>query len=581
MKKLKIIFANIKVNFIAIFLTLATLNSCNDTEFLNEEPIDFYSTDNSYRSFENFEASLYNLYAVFREEFYVAQSTFSAPRITLSGTDMSGYDQGGEGLADLLVPSSDFVYTTFWKPAYQIIYDANVIIERSESEIAELTNEQKLRIQAEARFFRGYMYKLLADIYGGVPIVLKEVTAPRRDFVRASREETYQQVAMDLKFASENLLPIASVEDARVSNLVAYHVLAETYLSLKQWDKSIEAASMVIDNPNMALMTERFGSRANDDLDPDFPWASGGDPYWDLFRKGNQNRSSGNKEALWVIQYAYNVKGGGDGGYRWETLSGPRTWRLKVANNDGSLINLIPYPNTYYGGRGAGQLKPSGYFYKTIWNRSGYNEDLRNAGYNIIRDIKVNNPASDYNGKFVFADHVPIVLETEMDTLRDFFPILAKISSMGDHPLDIWQNDQTVKGSISNSGGPANTTFRDEYRIRLAETYLIRAEAYLGDGNLDLAAKDINTVRRRSNAPLISAAEVDIDYILDERARELYYEENRLQTLMRLGKLVERTNKYNDFLEYYDYQNVWPIPQSEIEKNTEAILEQNPGYTGR
>lgn len=45
----------------------------------------------------------------------------------------------------------------------------------------------------------------------------------------------------------------------------------------------------------MALMTNRFGSRLNE----------AGDVYWDLFRLNNQNRGSGNKESLWVLQYDY------------------------------------------------------------------------------------------------------------------------------------------------------------------------------------------------------------------------------------------------------------------------------------
>lgn len=550
---------------------------CNDDSFLEETPMDFYSPENSYTTFENFDAGLYNIYDVFRASFLTTRDAFQAPRNTVNGTDLVSYDQNIGNLANLLTPTSDFVYTAYWRPAYRIIYDANVILDRSESENVTLTGEEKLSIQAEARFFRGYMHKLLADIYGGVPIVLEPETAPKRDFVRASREETYQQAVEDLKFAAENLPLITEVDDARVSDLVAYHALAEAYLSLHQWDASILAASHVIDDANTSLMTERFGSRVNDEYNPNFPWASGGDPYWDLFRKDNQNRSSGNKESLWVIQYAYNVPGGADGGYRWETASGPRTWRLTATNQDGSSASIIPYPNTYYGGRGAGQTKPSAYFYKEIWNRSGYNEDVRNSDYNIIRDIKVNNPASDYHGKWVFADNLPGVIKAPIDSLRDFFPILAKLSSMGDHPQEIWQSDQTVYGSISTSGGPANTTFRDEYQIRLAETYLVRAEAHLRAGDLNAAAQDINIVRERSNAPAVAAEDVDIDYLLDERARELYFEENRLQTLLRLGKLVERTNKYG-MIEYYDHQNLWPIPRSEIEKNSEAELVQNPGY---
>lgn len=551
--------------------------ACDNDEFLEETPLDFYSPDNSYTTLENFEASLYENYAVFREAFYSTRNAFESPRNTVNGTDLVQYDQNIGNLNNLLTPTSDFVYTAYWKPAYQIIYNANVILERSESENTELTPEEKMKIQAEARFFRGYMHKLLADIYGGVPIVLEPETTPRRDFVRATRMETYQQAAEDLQFAAENLPPITEVDDSRISNLTAYHALAEAYLSLEQWNESITAASMAIDDPNTALMIERFGTRVNDEFNPNFPWASGGDPYWDLFRKGNQNRSSGNTEALWVIQYAFQVPGGADGGYLWETASCPRSWRLNHLNNDGSYANVIPFPNTYYGGRAAGQTKPSHYVYEVIWERSGYDEDLRNADYNIIRDVKVNNPESDYNGQWVFGDDIPGVVENETDTIRDWFPILAKLATMGDHPMEIWQADQTVYGSISTSGGPANTTHRDIYQVRLAETYLVRAEAHLGAGDLNAAAQDINAVRERSNAPAIGTGDVDIDYVLDERARELPWEENRLQTLLRLGMLVERTNRYG-FIDYYDHQNLWPIPQSEIQKNTEAELVQNPGY---
>ena len=103
----------------------------------------------------------------------------------------------------------------------------------------------------------------------------------------------------------------------------------------------------------------------------------------------------------------------------------------------------------------------------------------------------------------------------------------------------------------------------------------------MGKGDLASAASDINKVRQRSSAPDVAPEEVDIDYILDERLRELYYEEFRLLTLMRLGKVAERTRKYNN--EYVgatiqDFHNLWPIPLSEKEANTEADLEQNPGY---
>ena len=116
--------------------------------------------------------------------------------------------------------------------------------------------------------------------------------------------------------------------------------------------------------------------------------------------------------------------------------------------------------------------------------------------------------------------------------------------------------------------------------FRLAETYLLRAEAHLGAGNAALAAADINVVRARSNAAPVAAANVNIDYILDERIRELGVEEKRLFTLMRLGKWYDRIIKCNPFYASaaQPKYNLWPIPQSEIERNRGAVLEQNPGY---
>lgn len=567
-----------KVRTIIIALIIGLTLSCEDEEYLKEVPLDFYAPENSFITYENFEAAIYNFYKVFRENFYETRNVFHSPRVTMTCTDLITYDQNSADFPDLLNPYSDWVYTAFWRPCYQMIYDANVIIGRSEAEISELTEEQKRLVQAEAKFFRGYCYKMLADIHGGVPITLEETTEPKRDFVRASREEVYQQSVDDLKSAAENLRSITETDDARVSNLAAYHALAEAYLSLKDYDNAIAAASVVINDPATSLMTERFGTRVNDNPIPGIPWANGGDVYWDLFRKGNQNRSSGNNESLWVIQFGYNITGGSDsdnnnGGYRWETCSCPRTWRIKL--NSGST--MLPSANTYYGGRGAGQMKPSLYFYHQIWHDSGWDQDIRNAEYNIIRDLIIPNPGLPEFGQWLIEDELK-EFKTRDDTCRDYFHIVAKICSMGDHPDELWLADQTVPGNISMAGGPANTTYANIYRMRLAETYLVRAEAYLGKGDKVNAANDVNMLRNRSQAPEVVPEDVDIDYILDERARELVFEENRMQTLCRLGKLVERNRLYNTLNDLYDHQNLWPIPYSEIQKNTEAELTQNPGY---
>ena len=144
--------------------------------------------------------------------------------------------------------------------SYRFIFDANVIIERSESNNSQLTPEEIIYFKAEAMFFRAFAYNMLANLYGGVPIVLEEIKTPKRDFVRSSRQEVYEQCAKDLEYAVSHLKDIDDVDDSRINMLAASHVLAEVYISLGRWQDAINEASKVINHPRTGLMTERFGN---------------------------------------------------------------------------------------------------------------------------------------------------------------------------------------------------------------------------------------------------------------------------------------------------------------------------------
>ena len=117
-------------------------------------------------------------------------------------------------------------------------------------------------------------------------------------------------------------------------------------------------------------------------------------------------------------------------------------------------------------------------------------------------------------------------------------------------------------------------------KIRLAETYLILAEAQLKQNRPGEAAASINVVRARANATPVVAADVDMDYILDERARELFGEYPRRFTLVRTGKLLERVRSLNPVSKetIQEYHMKWPIPQTAIDANSGAELTQNEGY---
>lgn len=579
-KPILTIISGYRTYLLGFFLALI-FSSCSEEEFLETEPIDFYTPSNSFVTAADYEAAVLKLYNRTRDDFFSSASANSFPNVGIQGTDICHLHKDigfGSDLSSLMLPTNNnLVYDPLWRPAYRIIFDANVIIERANTDENELTAEEKAKFTAEAKFFRGYMLKMLANMYGGVPIPLNETKSPKRDYTRAPRQEVYQQAAQDLQDAADQLEDIDSAPDHRINRLAALHLLSEVYISLGQWQDAVDAASAVIDHGSTALMTARFGSLMNEKfLIPQYDT----DVYWDLFRQGNQNRSSGNTEAIWVLQYEWQTPGGYEesfsGGPLLERLFAPRAWQAKIENSDGSTSTLVPEPNAFSSGRSSGFTRPSYFFFETLWRKSGYKQDIRNSSANIVRDFMVRNPDSEHDGKFIFKDNLPISMSSLNDTTRNMYPWIMKTSTPGQQPEPAFLTNSTVEGGLSWS----HHAFRDVYAIRLAETYLLRAEAYLGLGNTQSAANDINVVRSRAQAPLITVGDVDIDYILDERARELYLEEFRVLTLTRLGKLVERTREHNPFNgdTYADHNNLFPIPFSEIEKNVMANIEQNPGY---
>ena len=549
------------IKYIAlIFLMTSMVMSCDEQEFLNEVPYDFYSPENSFSTPEQIDIAVVQLYARTRS-IYVESSvnTFAFHYITDVGFDCISTTHALASWNDNINPNTGEVFWA-WSSFYKIITDANTLIDRIEFVEYDSEAEKNAKI-GEAMFFRAFAYRSLAILFGDVPLITEEVTSPKRDFVRAPVADVWDQVVEDLLFAEANLPGANDIaQDGRIAKAAARHLLAEVYITKQEYDKAIAAATSVIDDPDYQLMESRFGSRIDEP----------GDVYWDLFRRGNVNRGNGNTEAIWVSQYEHLQPGGGSPDNLARFLA-PLYWQLK--DNDG--VNCFFSHSSQNGGRGIGWWRATDFMLDEIWDSD---TDMRNSEHNVIRDVVIDNPESAYYGQMLVASGA---ISNFSDPLRRYWSaIWAKSNPIGNFPDDLIANPET--GQTANQ---ASSTFNDRYMMRLAETYLLRAEAYLMKGDQANAAKDINIVRARVNADPVAAGDVDLDFLLDERARELFTEEFRLFTLMRTGKLVERVRKHHPYHngqhESYpinDYNKLWPIPDSEIEKNTEAVIEQNAGY---
>ena len=562
--------------FIGLVLA-GSMTSCYD--LLTEVPKDFLTPENSYTDRKGFEAALANIYLSIRNDFYANSDQWQ-------NFDLMGVD------VDLNNPrTSNDVYTEYfywntlnadngiakkwWQRLYGYIYSCNVIIDRAESSLVKWnTEEEKNAIVGEAKFLRAFAYRFLGNMWGKAPIVLEETTSPQFNYQSATQEEIYKQCKEDLLFAVQWMPEIDNQKGGRASNVAARHLLSEILICLKDYNGAVEQATAVINNPSMSLMTERFGKLKDftfegyDYQGEKEPW---GDVYWDLFRENNFNRIDGNKECIWNVQFDVELQGGGNtgvsgGNFGLERWFGAAWWSQKDLDGTPNWLKDI------LGGRPVGAVSPTKYAAEQIWQyKDSWNKDIRNSKYNMKREYYWTNP----NGRFYGQLMTEETLGDKATSFQVTDPTYMKIIAAQHHG----QFKDATSGETHDNG----RIYKDWYIMRLAETYLLRAEANLLAGKADAAAADINAVRNRANATRVTASDVNIDLILDERARELYLEDFRLNTLMRMNKLVEYLMKYNPKViqagyKLDDHLNKLPVPNSEIEANKEGGLVQNDGY---
>lgn len=577
--KNKTIYKKIRNLLWAVPLTVA-LVACND--WLEPDPLSFYSPENTFITKAGLEGALVSCRLQMRKEF-MENNAYTCTELVTSDVAAAGQPvaQALKNFEIQLMPGAygDTQIGTFWDAGYESIKLANTVISRVET-ASELTQEDHDIILGEGYFHRAYWYYKLVHQFGDVPFIEGEVTSPKLDFYSHTRKSILLRLKKDLEFAVLHIPESAPY--GAVNRAAANHLLAKICLAVCDFDGAIKATSAIIDNSNYQLMEKRFGVKASDKK---YNIIS------DLFMRENITVPA-NKELIMVVQDKYGVEGStSKGSYRMRDLV-PCWWTtnaiLDPAGTRGCIDGAKGQPQIGEIGRGIGRIRTTNYFNYDIWDSS---DDYRHTSPNWINmeDLTYNNPASSYYGK-------PLQKAFCLDTIYAWCPMQHYKTFV---PEDL--KPDTPQGG-----------FTDWYVYRLAETYLLRAEAYFWKGSLDLARQDINKIRNRANAtPLTDNSKVSIDYILDERARELFFEEPRKTELTRVAFIMAETG-YNGYSlsnmheknYYYDrmmsknnffkdrifhavneyrilpYHYLWPVPENAISSNSKGRINQNKGYPG-
>lgn len=545
---------------IIIILAMCTavqlFSSCKKT-FLDEDVYSAYAPETLSDSL-GFEASVVGLHNHL-SVFFTYSDPQGWPSVWQAGTDIAlvppTQKQGIE------VPYYDYNQLTStdgaasytWGWAYRMINNANIIIKNADNpNLGGMTANNRNSISAEAKFFRAYAYNVLATCFGKVPLVTEPLTAPKTDFTRASLDSVNNQIIQDLVFASANLTDVhASATSktnangkpaSRVTKYTAMQLLAEVYIRSGKPALAEQQCDNIINSGKFSLTTTRYGVKSS------LP----GDPFADMFLYGNQRRYQGNKEAIWVMEQENpsTVTGGITNNPQQRRNWGAAYYQINTPAPDNKPMVICDS----LGGRGIARMRLTDWVVYSLYETN----DMRNSGYNLRRRFYYNVPGSPFNGQ-------PIPY-AGADTVFKIAPHTTKWYEF--NPSDVF--------------GFA-MVFKDFILMRLGETYLLKAEAQFNQAKLTEAAATLTTLRARSNASPVTAGQVTLDFILDERARELLAEENRRMTLMRTGTLVTRTlalntNTMNPILGLTSKNLLMPIPQSEINLNKDAVLEQNLGY---
>lgn len=621
MKKTKLYISTIGIITIA---STVFLSGCTK-DFLKPDPLSFYEPDITFSTRSGLDATIAMADRHLRTYWHhISTRDVSVPISTeymLSDIAVSGKTDDGNIFIDVatrLTPTDGMhdnnvnMISFFWHQTFMGIKYANTITSYIDN-VPDLDEATKQEYLGRAYFHRAFRYLALCFQFQDVPLVSKIITGPKQNYKSTSREAILEMITADMEKAVEWVPEQSQMQYIGMINKGACRqLLIKCYLATGQWDKAIEQANILIDDSGYALMIDNFGTFENPSP---VAWPVTRNVIWDLHRPANKAISA-NKEVI----LAMPNREGTDATVRFKSMRnwGPMWNQVQLKSPGGKVLQAYAKNHANFKeeydivggvGRGIGTIRPTHFAQHGLWYVNGVNDatDLRHnsavGNWARMEMLKYNDPTDPYYGENLRLVHDGTLLCT--DTIRSWFD-WPHYKIYIDDPIFL-----SNSGSNRNDGGAA-----DWYCYRLAETYLLRAEAHFYKGNIAEATADVNTVRERAQCSQLYAA-VNIGDIVNERARELYMEEWRHMELSRIsyslalsGKSDEFGNTYDEkrlsensywyqrIQHYNDYYNkdkvtvrnrkytiaphniYWPIPQDAINSNLYGRLRQNPGYDG-
>lgn len=502
---------NIRITRLSVLCSLIIMIGSCGKNYITLQPQGQFLSENYYANADQAYAALVSVYDAMRknaggfENMITMMNAASDDNYAGGGSSSDGL--GIHSFADFTI-NANTVPGSYWSDHYQGVFRANILLAKLPA--IDMDAALKARFTAEAKALRALYYFNLVRLFKNIPLLLDPLDAANMyDVVQASPADVYAQIEKDLTEAI-NDLPASlymETEAGRLNKVAAKALLGKVYL---------------YDNKNDLAVTQLA----------DVNGATPGQPN----NYGNNLLS--NFADLWKFANKYNSECILTGSHSNQGKTGD--WGLWGTGRDmGNSVNQMVGPRTYV--RAAGSTAPD---IPSGWSFNPWTQEF----YDLIK----NDPrfaATVLDAKALEEAKQITYIKGDMNTgyfINKFIPTMADRASQGSVELNYQQ---------------------DDYIIRLADCYLMEAEALGGTGQR--AQLLLDAVRKRVG---LAPVPVSMAAIKKERRLELAGEGHRFFDLVRWGD-APAILKSKGFVA--SKNEVLPIPLRELQKTK---LVQNPNY---